>query len=74
MIKILILSVLLTGLAFLALGLRIFFVSKGKFPETSIGKNREMKKLGITCASEDGFSCGRNPEERTGCGCHTNLS
>jgi len=74
MIKILILSVLLIGISFLALGVRIFFVRQGKFPVTSIGKNSEMKKLGISCASQDEFSCSRTADERTGCGCHPNPS
>jgi len=51
------------AIAFLGLGIGIFI--KGKFPETHIGKNEEMKKLGITCAKNDSNLCrGRsNPNE-----------
>lgn len=43
------LSIGLVAIAFIALGISIFFRKDGKFPETEIGHNRHMKELGIYC-------------------------
>lgn len=53
MLKILIAAVVLVGICFIGLGFNIFFRKDGKFPETEIETNREMKKLGIRCAKEE---------------------
>ncbi|MDR2039897.1 MAG: hypothetical protein LBQ60_18400 [Bacteroidales bacterium] len=50
--------VVLIALAFIGLGIGIWI--KGKFPDTHVGHNPEMKKLGITCAkTEDALCQGR---------------
>ncbi len=49
MIKVLLLSLLLVGIAFLGIGFNIVFRRK-KFPDTHIGGNKEMQKRGIYCA------------------------
>lgn len=67
-LKVLILSFILLGIAFIGLTFRILFVRDGRFPETSIGKNKEMKKLGITCAKHDEINC-HNHLKGGGCGC-----
>lgn len=59
------------ALVFLGLGIGIFFSKKKKFPEGSISKNEDMKRLKITCAKHDEFKacgkeggcCGGNIEE-----------
>lgn len=51
--EVLIVSVVLVGLAFLGLGINIFFRKEGKFPETEVGKNRKMRELGISCVRCD---------------------
>ena len=38
-------------------GLAVGVLIKGKFPETHVGHNSEMKKLGITCAKNDSGLC-----------------
>ena len=38
-------------------GLSIGIIVKGKFPETHVGHNVEMKKLGIKCAKDDSDLC-----------------
>ena len=43
------------GLCFLGFGLKIFFTKNGKFPETEVGHNNEMRKRGITCTRQDEF-------------------
>jgi len=56
-LKVLILSVALIGISFIGLGFRALFVRNGRFPQTSIGRNKEMAKLGITCVKHDEFKC-----------------
>lgn len=50
-------------------GLAIGVLIKGKFPDTHVGHNSDMKKLGITCAKNDSALCqGRSKSD--GCrGC-----
>jgi hypothetical protein len=52
-LTVLIISVVIVAIAFIGLGLSIFFRKNGKFPETGVGHNTEMRKLGITCARSD---------------------
>ena len=65
MLKILILSIILLSIGFLMLATRIIldkyvFHRQGKFPNTSVGKNPALKKLGITCAKHDEEKCFSN--------------
>jgi hypothetical protein len=50
---VLILAAIIVGISIIGLGVSIFFRKDGKFPETGVGHNPEMKKLGITCAKAD---------------------
>ncbi|MDR1171308.1 MAG: hypothetical protein LBL24_02520 [Bacteroidales bacterium] len=52
-------------------GLAIGILIKGKFPDTHVGRNADMKKMGITCAKNDSALCqGRpNSEGCRGCSC-----
>jgi len=50
MLKIFIFTSVLLLLAILILGIKIFFTKSGKFPQTRIGNNKDMKKKGIYCA------------------------
>lgn len=43
---------ILIGLAVMLLGVRVFFVKGGRFPNTHIHDNPEMIKRGIKCAKE----------------------
>ena len=43
-------AIVLVAIAFIALGVGIFFRKDGKFPETEVGHNRHMRELGISCA------------------------
>jgi hypothetical protein len=47
--EVVLLSIVLVGIAFLALGVNIFFVKGRNFPETEIGKNKTMRDMGIYC-------------------------
>ena len=44
------LTMAIVALAFILLGIKVIFVKGGKFPNTDIGANKEMKKRGISCA------------------------
>lgn len=48
MIKTLILTLIIVGIAFLGLCFNLVFRKK-PFPETHVGHNKEMKKRGIMC-------------------------
>lgn len=48
-LKVILIAIALVSTAILALSIRIVLVKDGKFPETHIGRNPEMKKKGIQC-------------------------
>jgi len=48
-LKIVLIAIALVSTAILALSIRIVLVKDGKFPETHISRNPEMKKKGILC-------------------------
>jgi hypothetical protein len=51
--KVFLAALLLVGLCVVGLCFNIIFRKNGKFPETEIENNREMRKRGIKCAKED---------------------
>lgn len=65
-VKLLILSAIILLIAFAGLGIRALFRKEGKFPETHVGSNREMRKLGISCARNTDVGC-HSPEGFPGC-------
>jgi len=52
MLPYLIIVLAIVVISFIFLGFNIFF-RKRSFPETEIGRNREMRKLGLTCPKCD---------------------
>jgi hypothetical protein len=52
-------------------GLAVGVIVKGKFPETHVGRNADMKKMGVTCAKNDSAYCqGRTDSgDCSGCSC-----
>lgn len=46
-------SVIVVAIAVFLLCFNIIFRKNGRFPETEIGKNEEMKKRGIVCAKSE---------------------
>ncbi|HOY39066.1 MAG: hypothetical protein KBB11_05455 [Bacteroidales bacterium] len=59
--KLFLITLVLMAIAFLALGIAIFFGKKKKFPEGSISKNKDMQQRGITCVKHEEYhSCGLN--------------
>lgn len=51
----LLLTLAIVGLAVLLLGVKVFFFRGGRFPNTHIHDNEEMRKRGITCARDKEF-------------------
>ncbi len=59
--KVLLLVIGFLILVIIGLGINIFFTKKKKFPQTSISKNKNMRKLSITCVKHDEYkACGLN--------------
>lgn len=56
-LKLLLLSAIFLSIAALGFGIRIIIKSHGKFPETHVGRNKEMKKRGIKCAQATDIGC-----------------
>ncbi|NOZ47782.1 MAG: hypothetical protein GXO79_13520 [Chlorobi bacterium] len=48
-LKVILLSIALLAIAFAGFATQILLKKGGKFPNTSIGGNPNMRKLGITC-------------------------
>ena len=54
-VLILIMSVVLVAICFVAIGVQVFFGKKKKFPETEISNNAEMRKRNIKCSRWEEF-------------------
>ena len=50
MIQTIIIATVIVGICLVLLGINIYIFGK-KFPETEVGKNRHMMKLGLSCPS-----------------------
>ncbi len=69
LLKLIILSVVLVGIALAGLAISMLIRPHGKFPDTHISHNKEMRKRGITCAQHNDVGC-HPTQTATGCaGC-----
>ena len=50
-VKVLLLTVVFLGIGFAGFAISILIKKNGRFPELHIGKNEELKKRGIGCAT-----------------------
>ncbi len=50
--RLVIISIILMGVAFVLLGVKVLFVKGGKFPSGHIHSSKAMRERGITCASQ----------------------
>lgn len=66
-IQALLIAILIVAVSLLGLGIMIFGKKNGAFPVTSIGKNIEMSKRGITCPKHDEIQCYK--EDGRTCSC-----
>lgn len=79
LLTVLLISIALLALCFAGLALNILVKKNGKFPETEIGQNKQMRQLGIRCTKQDeilrdralkGLSLKPDDEQCAGCsGC-----
>ena len=67
-IKLIILSVIFLAIAAIGFGIRMLLKPDGKFPETHVSKNEEMKKRGLTCAQQTDVGC-HSSDGFPGCSC-----
>ncbi len=56
-LKLLILSAIFLAMAAVGMGIKMLLKSNGKFPETHISRNPEMRKRGISCAQQTDTGC-----------------
>ncbi len=52
-VKVALITILLVGISVLLLGVRVFFIKGGKFPNTHIHNNPALKEKGITCVTDE---------------------
>ncbi len=68
LLKLIIITSVLVALALAGMAITILVKPKGRFPNTHISHNKEMKKRGITCAQHTDTGC--NPVDSAACcGC-----
>lgn len=68
-IKLVLLSLVLVLISVAGLFTNILLKRGGRFPATSIGKNREMAKRGITCPGHEELKCHRETGKGSSCAC-----
>jgi hypothetical protein len=56
-LKLFILSSIFLAIAAAGLGIRMLLKSQGRFPETQVSANPEMRRRGITCAQQTDTGC-----------------
>jgi hypothetical protein len=66
-ITILITATVFMSLVFAGLSISMLIRKNGHFPVTSIGKNSEMRKRGITCVKHDEMLCHGKGSKKGGC-------
>lgn len=66
-IIVLITAIVLMALIFSGLSIRILLKKNGRFPAGSIGRNKEMRKRGITCVRHDEMLCQGKGQGRGSC-------
>ena len=49
MFKTILSAIAFLGVAILLFGVKIFFTKNGKFPNSHVSGNKEMRKRGVTC-------------------------
>jgi hypothetical protein len=70
-LKLLILSLIFLALVVAGLGIRMLIRKGSSFPETHVGRNPEMQKMGITCAEKESMGCSAAELSEGCCSCST---
>ena len=66
-LKLFIIIVLLLAVVFLLMGIKVFFHRTHKFPETSAGHNKELRKRGIKCPRHEEIKQWSSKKKHEGC-------
>lgn len=53
MLKLILISVVMVGLAVVLLGVKVLFVKGGRFPSGHVGSSAALRNKGIKCAHEN---------------------
>ena len=61
MLNTLLLVLLIVGVSVLLLGVRVFFVKGGKFPNTHVSGNKALQRRGIGCVQSQDREALRKP-------------
>ncbi len=71
-LQLLLLSGIILLISVAGLGIRILIKKNGRFPQTHVGRNKEMAKRGISCAQSIDVGCNPSDKNRgcTTCGSH----
>lgn len=56
----------LLAVSFIAMGFNVFFRKNKNFPQSSVGGNKDMRKLGLSCAKHEEIKCRRQIDKTTG--------
>jgi len=64
LLTVFLITIVLVALSFAGLGLNILFRKNGKFPQTEVGSNKNMKNLGITCTKQDEMKAYRQEKRK----------
>ncbi len=74
-IKLLLFSAIIILISVAGLGLSILIKKNGRFPDTHVGHNKNMRKMGIGCAKNVDVGCNPIDTGSAGCaGCGIKLS
>jgi len=71
-VKTFLLSIVILAIALIGFSLTILFKKGGKFPQTHIGENDDMKKRGLSCASKENLGCNGFSDKEDCCSCALN--
>jgi hypothetical protein len=69
MIKVILLAVVLVTIAVIAMAITILLKKGGRFPDSHIEHNPNMRKLGIKCAKVDNMGCNPVKKDSSCAGC-----
>jgi hypothetical protein len=56
-LKLVIISIIFLALSAAGLGIRILLKPNGRFPDTHVSSNPEMRKRGLSCAQQTDTGC-----------------
>jgi len=67
MIKLILITTILITLAIAAMGINALFSKKRRFPQASVGKNKKMRELGLSCAKSEEIKCRKEINNKNYC-------